>query len=73
MLHLEMLQKRFNDKGKKKTAARVQQDLRSNLGDETKITTMGRKGISTTSSSSLVQSSKLENVIDENKKVNFSI
>ena len=39
-----MKPKKFNNKGKQKTTANTQQDLGSDLGDETKITTMGMKG-----------------------------
>lgn len=39
----------------------VQHDWGSDLGDETKIKTMRRKGISTSISSSSIQSYKLEN------------
>lgn len=35
--------KKFNNKGKQKTTATIQQDLGSDLGDETKITAMGMK------------------------------
>jgi hypothetical protein len=56
-LHPERRPKKFgnNNKGKSKTAATVQHDLGSDLGDETKITTMGYQGngsIASTSSSS---------------------
>jgi hypothetical protein len=45
-LHPERRHKKFgnNNKGKSKTAATVQQDLGSDSGDETKITTMGYQG-----------------------------
>lgn len=62
-MHLEMLPKKLKDKGKQKTTKIIQQDLGSNSRNDTKITTMGSKGISTSSSSSLAQSSKLENVM----------
>lgn len=55
-----MRPKKFNNKGKQKTTATNQQDLGSNLGDETKITTMGIKGkaskVSTNSSSKPIES-----------------
>ena len=43
-LHTEMKPKKFNNKGKQKTTATTQQDLGSDSGDETKITTMSMKG-----------------------------
>jgi len=52
--------KKFNNKGKQKTIATIQQDLGSDLGDETKITTMGMKYVdsnaSTSSSSKSIES-----------------
>jgi hypothetical protein len=54
-LHPERRPKNFGNKGKSKTVATVQQDLGSNSGDETKITTMvyqGNGSIASTSSSS---------------------
>jgi hypothetical protein len=55
-LHPERRPKKFgNKKGKSKTTTTVQHDLGSDLGDETKITTMGYQGngsIASTSSSS---------------------
>lgn len=36
--------KRNNNKGKQKTTTTTQQDLGSDLGDETKITSIGLKG-----------------------------
>jgi hypothetical protein len=56
-----MLPKKFKDKGKQMIATIVQHDWGSDLGDETKIKTMRRKGISTSISSSSIQSYKLEN------------
>jgi hypothetical protein len=54
-LHLEKRPKKFNNKTKPKTVATTQHDLGSDLGDETKITTIGFQGkdsIASTSSSS---------------------
>jgi hypothetical protein len=45
----------------------TQQDLGSDSRNEFKITTMGRKGISTTNSSSSVQSAKLEGLPHQKK------
>jgi len=42
-----MRPKKFNNKGKQKNAATTQQDLGFDLGDETKITTMGMKFVVT--------------------------
>ena len=39
-----MRPKKFNNKGKQKIATTTQQDLGSDLGDETKTTTVGMKG-----------------------------
>ena len=44
---------KFNNKGKQKTTTTTQQDLASNLGDETKITTMGIKGKESIASTSI--------------------
>ena len=43
-LHLEMKLNKFNNKGKENTVVVIQEDLGSNSGDETKITTMVIKG-----------------------------
>jgi hypothetical protein len=67
-LHLELRPKKSQDKGKQKTATTTQQDLGLDSEDETKITTMGSKGISTASSSSLVQYAKLESVLNQKKQ-----
>jgi hypothetical protein len=54
-LHPDKRPKRFNNKGKPKTVATIQQDLGSDSSDETKITTMcyqGKGYFASTSSSS---------------------
>jgi len=55
-----MRPKKFNNKGKQNIDYITQQDLGFDSGDETKITTMGMKGIasnaSTSSSSKLIES-----------------
>ena len=47
-----MRPKKFNNKGKQKIAATTQQYLGFVSGDETKITTMGMKGIASNASAS---------------------
>jgi len=51
ILHLEMIPKKFEGK-KKKTAAAIQKDLGSELGDETTIASTGIKGNNSESSTS---------------------
>ena len=43
-LHPEMKPKKLKNKGKGKTTTIIQEDFGSDLGDETKITTMGTRG-----------------------------
>jgi hypothetical protein len=43
-LHPEKRPQKFSQKGNPKTVATIQQDLGSDLGDETKITAMGYQG-----------------------------
>jgi hypothetical protein len=66
-LHLELRPKKIQNKGKKNTSATTQQYLGSYSGDETKMIAMGSKGISTASSSSSIQSDKLESVPNQKK------
>ena len=66
-LHTEILPKKFQNKRKQNTVATTQQYIGSDLGNETKITTMGSKVISIFGSSSSVQSCKLESVLNQNK------
>jgi hypothetical protein len=61
--------KKFNNIGKPKTATTTQHDLGSNLGDETKITTMGyqyKDSIASTNSSS---SSSLNETQHEKERI----
>lgn len=69
-LHLELRPKRFgNKRGDKNATAIVQQDLGSDSGDETKITTLGLQGTySVVGSSSITHSSKFETMYDERKR-----
>jgi hypothetical protein len=68
ILHLELKPKKFINKGKPKTTTTTQTDLGSDSGDETKVTVTEIKGKnSETSTSSLVQSLKVDNEVDEIK------
>jgi hypothetical protein len=67
-LHPKLRLKKFKNKGKKKTVASAQQDLGSDFGDESKIITIGKKGISTINYNSLVESIKLESFTDQKKR-----
>ena len=57
-----MRPKKFNNKEKSKIVATTQQDLGSDFGDETKITTMGLKGkdIASASSSNCLNDTQYE-------------
>jgi hypothetical protein len=69
ILHLELKPTKFRNKGKPKTTATVQTDLGSDSRDETKITVMGIKGkIFEASTSSSIQSLKVDNEVDEIKQ-----
>jgi hypothetical protein len=58
----------FGNKGKRKTIATTQTDLGSGSGDETKVTVTGIKGKnSEASTSSSIQSLKVDNEVDEIK------
>eukprot|EP00253_Pinus_taeda_P013359 PITA_13359 len=71
-LHHETRTKKFNNKGKQNIATTTQQDLGSNSGDETKIITMGMKGIA--SNASIISSSKhIESQNDKERSENFHI
>ena len=53
-LHPELRPKKTNNKGKQKTTSHTQHDLRSDSGDETRISAMvtkGKESIESTSSS----------------------
>lgn len=67
-MHPKLLPKKFKDKEKKDTIATIQQDLGLDIGDETKIIAMRRKGISNSRSSSSIQSSTLESDNNEWKQ-----
>jgi hypothetical protein len=60
---------KFRNKGKPKTTAIVQRNLGSDSRDETKVTVTGIKGKnSKASTSSSVQSLKVDNEVDEMKR-----
>lgn len=60
---------KFGNKGKPKTTATTQTDLGSDSGDETKVTVTRIKGKnSEASTSSSVQSLKVDNEVDEIKR-----
>jgi hypothetical protein len=67
-VHPKLQLKKFKDKGKHTNVASTHRDLGSDSGDESNIITMGSKGILAINSNSSVQSSKLENDIDQKKR-----
>jgi hypothetical protein len=67
-MHLELRLKKFKDRRKKNTVASTHQYLGSYSKDESKIMTIGSKGISNINSNSSVQSTKLESDIDKKKR-----
>jgi hypothetical protein len=64
-LHPERLPNKFKDKGKQKATTIVQ-----DLGSDSKVTTMGIKGIFSVASSSSHTSSSKDNVIHNGRKRN---
>jgi hypothetical protein len=59
-LHPERRPKKFGNKGKSKTAATIQHDLGSDLGDETNITAMGYQGRGSIASTSNLNETRQE-------------
>jgi hypothetical protein len=69
ILHPELKPTKFGNKEKPKTTATTQTDLGSDSGDETKVTVTGIKGKnSEASTSSSIQSLKVDNEVDEVKR-----